>query len=301
MKAHRSSGKAELLAAAKAVARELRLTDVSSGLRITTPARASETRTDGWYTGIGHLDTPQLRLEIWLDRYSGHDERKLYACFCSRTPGPINRLTRHVPRTLTPIRTIRDTDSIRRGGARVLAKRLMRSEFDVPIVEKYPSFQNFYFGIYSPSRGTRRTAREDFCNHAVAFFEAVALAQGSGAKKQDLYRDVYPQQENRQRVVSHLQRERRSLLADQRKIRDHYQCQVCEFQFTNLYGELGDGFAEAHHLDALSNFRGQVINDLDDLATVCANCHRMLHKMSGRRADFAKLREIVRRHRRGRK
>jgi predicted HNH restriction endonuclease len=39
---------------------------------------------------------------------------------------------------------------------------------------------------------------------------------------------------------------------------------------------------------------------LDDLVTVCPNCHTMLHHMSGSRSDVTRLRRIIngRHHRR---
>ena len=109
---------------------------------------------------------------------------------------------------------------------------------------------------------------------------------------------VYPQAENRKQVTSHLQRERSRLLATERKIRDKYTCQVCGIRFEDIYGkELGAGYAEAHHLVPLGYLKGDITTNIEDLRTVCANCHRMLHRMSGKRKDIEKLRAIVKRHR----
>lgn len=54
------------------------------------------------------------------------------------------------------------------------------------------------------------------------------------------------------------------------------ECEVCGFEFEEYYGEYGKGFAEAHHTRPLSN--GSRKTRLDDLAIVCSNCHRMLHR-----------------------
>jgi predicted HNH restriction endonuclease len=64
-----------------------------------------------------------------------------------------------------------------------------------------------------------------------------------------------------------------------------------------LYGEFGHEFAEAHHIIPLSRLKGPVMTTVDDLITVCANCHRMLHQMDGKSGDIPRLRSIVRRHR----
>jgi hypothetical protein len=57
--------------------------------------------------------------------------------------------------------------------------------------------------------------------------------------------------------------------------------------------------------EELSNNRPTLINvgrrklvsfarRLTDLATVCANCHRMLHRIAGKRADIRKLKTLTR-------
>ena len=62
------------------------------------------------------------------------------------------------------------------------------------------------------------------------------------------------------------------------KERDDYTCVVCEFNFFTTYGERGRNFAECHHLVSFRDLKGPRISTLDDAVTVCANCHRMLHR-----------------------
>ncbi|MCB9108759.1 MAG: HNH endonuclease [Anaerolineales bacterium] len=52
-------------------------------------------------------------------------------------------------------------------------------------------------------------------------------------------------------------------------------CEVCEFDFAQVYGELGYGFAECHHLVPLSELGESRRVRLADLAIVCANCHHI--------------------------
>lgn len=54
-------------------------------------------------------------------------------------------------------------------------------------------------------------------------------------------------------------------------------CEVCDFDFAARYGPLGDGYIECHHLVPLSR-SGPVRTRLTDLALLCANCHRMVHR-----------------------
>jgi 5-methylcytosine-specific restriction protein A len=55
-------------------------------------------------------------------------------------------------------------------------------------------------------------------------------------------------------------------------------CEVCGFDFAARYGEIGVGFAECHHLRPLTE--GRRTTKPEDLAIVCANCHRMIHRRS---------------------
>jgi 5-methylcytosine-specific restriction protein A len=55
-------------------------------------------------------------------------------------------------------------------------------------------------------------------------------------------------------------------------------CEVCIFDFEKQYGNLGKGYMECHHKAPLSSFKKEKRTSLDDLALVCANCHRMLHR-----------------------
>jgi len=58
-------------------------------------------------------------------------------------------------------------------------------------------------------------------------------------------------------------------------------CQVCGFDFTEKYGDLGQGYIEAHHLKPLSTYEEGVpiqLNPKSDFAVLCSNCHRMIHR-----------------------
>jgi 5-methylcytosine-specific restriction enzyme A len=55
-------------------------------------------------------------------------------------------------------------------------------------------------------------------------------------------------------------------------------CEVCDFDFSARYGERGDGFIECHHTKPLADGSPGEKTKLSDLALVCANCHRMIHR-----------------------
>lgn len=55
-------------------------------------------------------------------------------------------------------------------------------------------------------------------------------------------------------------------------------CEICGFDFYEVYGDLGKGFIEAHHRVPLAEISGETRTELKDLSLVCSNCHRMLHR-----------------------
>ncbi|MGO8882044.1 MAG: HNH endonuclease [Desulfomonilaceae bacterium] len=55
-------------------------------------------------------------------------------------------------------------------------------------------------------------------------------------------------------------------------------CEVCDFDFHKIYGTIGKAFAECHHTLPLSHIKAGAKTKLSELAIVCANCHRMLHR-----------------------
>lgn len=55
-------------------------------------------------------------------------------------------------------------------------------------------------------------------------------------------------------------------------------CETCQFDFDRHYGSRGKGFIECHHTLALSKLEPGHKTKLDDLALVCSNCHRMIHR-----------------------
>ena len=54
-------------------------------------------------------------------------------------------------------------------------------------------------------------------------------------------------------------------------------CEVCGFDFEATYGSRGARYAECHHVVPL-HASGATTTRLADLAILCANCHRMIHR-----------------------
>jgi 5-methylcytosine-specific restriction protein A len=81
----------------------------------------------------------------------------------------------------------------------------------------------------------------------------------------------------------HKRRERnRKLVARKKaqtmKSKNALACEACGFDFKKKYGDRGDGFIECHHTKPLETLTAGHRTHLNDLALVCSNCHRMIHR-----------------------
>lgn len=70
-------------------------------------------------------------------------------------------------------------------------------------------------------------------------------------------------------------------------------CECCQFDFVERFDQLGDRFIECHHKIHIST--GERITNIDDLALVCSNCHRMLHRKreDGNYNDIDSLKDMI--------
>jgi predicted HNH restriction endonuclease len=89
--------------------------------------------------------------------------------------------------------------------------------------------------------------------------------------------------EGRILLETHKTRERNAAAVDAKKraaiqLWGKLECEVCQLVFADVYGPHGLEFIECHHREPLASapVGGRRVQ-LDDLALVCANCHRMLH------------------------
>lgn len=88
--------------------------------------------------------------------------------------------------------------------------------------------------------------------------------------------------EGRQRVRLHWRRERKpSLIAAKKRIAKAAHgclvCEACRLTSASLPEAVAEACFEAHHLLPLADLDREVVTRLDDIALLCANCHRMIH------------------------
>jgi len=82
----------------------------------------------------------------------------------------------------------------------------------------------------------------------------------------------------------HLVKERKRNLVEiakrewNQKYNKNIRCFICSFSFKDQYGQLGEDFIEAHHIQPISTIVPDTIIKVSDLIPVCSNCHSMLHR-----------------------
>lgn len=158
-----------------------------------------------------------------------------------------------------------------------------RKTFD--IATRHPAYTG------RPTKGGALDLRviEAFLTHPTEMAESAQLIRQGlktgafmGLPELDDEADDYGAPEGRLLLRSHLARERSRKLRKQkidsvRKAGRSLACEVCDFDFEQRYGERGKGYIECHHVVPLHQ-AGEGRTKLSDLALICANCHRMIHR-----------------------
>jgi 5-methylcytosine-specific restriction protein A len=100
----------------------------------------------------------------------------------------------------------------------------------------------------------------------------VVLPQELGFQNMELY-------EGNKKLVA-VNRYERNIKARQLCLMEYgFACSVCGFDFEEMYGEIGSGYIEVHHLKPLHEIKKEYqVDPVNDLRPVCPNCHAMLHK-----------------------
>ena len=106
---------------------------------------------------------------------------------------------------------------------------------------------------------------------------------GAAWLEPDIDEGIQEAAEGRLLTRKHLARERnRQLVESKRKqAMKRYGklcCEACAFDFAIHYGDRGNGFIECHHTKPVATLAEGHKTHIDDLALVCANCHRIIHR-----------------------
>jgi predicted HNH restriction endonuclease len=135
-------------------------------------------------------------------------------------------------------------------------------------------------------RGIWRLTEEgkDAAKKIVNGYSFLVSSEGVGSEQQAELPDIdFSVREGGKKWVIHLRRERKPRIVRAKKRRvlketGKLQCEVCDFDFEEKYHALGKHFCETHHKKPIGTAQYEVETKLKDLAIICSNCHRMIHK-----------------------
>jgi 5-methylcytosine-specific restriction protein A len=105
----------------------------------------------------------------------------------------------------------------------------------------------------------------------------------SAAWESDLDEGLQEAPEGRLLTRKHLVRERNRKLVESKRRKAMKRdgklvCEICDFDFAIHYGIRGSGFIECHHTKPVETLAEGHKTHINDLALVCANCHRIIHR-----------------------
>jgi 5-methylcytosine-specific restriction protein A len=88
--------------------------------------------------------------------------------------------------------------------------------------------------------------------------------------------------EGRLLTRAHKVRERNKAIVESKKKEaiqkvGRLECEACGCDFEKTYGDVGRGLIEVHHTKPLHTLKPNAKTKLQDLALLCANCHRVVH------------------------
>ena len=127
----------------------------------------------------------------------------------------------------------------------------------------------------------------DFISDLFDLAECRAKADELDDQDEPDYRSAFNEGRFRERL--HRERERNSEVTRRAKAEallkhGKLQCQCCDFDFKSVYGLVGEGYIEAHHVKPVSDlYEDGEETRIEDIALVCSNCHSMLHRKHRKR------------------
>ncbi len=263
--------------------------DITPPFVFTMDISAFNSLTDGWYVQIGTLRGFGCSAQIWFDRFTNHADRKIYFGIRSSKFNDLHRVVSVSGQYLGTLIEFSKSQLAYTEDIVHLEQKLLPDNFEKPILERY---KECYYGVYKhPPKGFNKKETKQLSSEIADFF----ISLNSALSLEILKNIKLPQGlENQKTLRQYLERKRYKFIATRRKQQDKYICQVCRFDFVKAYGEFGRSYAEAHHIVPLRKNDQPRITTIDDLITVCSNCHSMLDRMEGTTTDIERLKKIVR-------
>lgn len=136
---------------------------------------------------------------------------------------------------------------------------------------------NAFNGNYFRGNAVRDLTKEEF---DIIISKATMLDQ-------ELYEPYAPYEDSHtsnvtegRKVAFYTTKYERSKINRDKALKIHgYSCCICNINFKESYGEIGEGFIHIHHVKPLYELDSEVVIDpINDLVPVCPNCHAIIHR-----------------------
>jgi 5-methylcytosine-specific restriction endonuclease McrA len=264
------------------------------GLTIRGSLKVRKSDTDGICVTVTRIDG-DICCEIWHDRWMiGGRWRQLYCGISSETRSgrqEVGRLAGELSRESgAPCHRLDDSCPTRvvRRGQWILQDRYRLSVRGELVYEDYESSKITWLGKYTTHQPTADAATwAESVEEVASFFARLLDPTGEG-------RMASGEERRRSRHIRIETTVANRAAMRSRKVRDDFICQVCKLDPARLYGaDIGAEIADAHHIIPLKDLKTRRTITVEDLITVCPNCHRALHRMEGKADDVTRLRRII--------
>jgi putative restriction endonuclease len=134
---------------------------------------------------------------------------------------------------------------------------------------------------YEAYKGKQDIFQSDFGSGIWALRTITNANPANAPAAKDQFREdleAYEAREGNHVLHEHLVRERDPTLVRKFKAAlKEPRCEACSLLLSEIYGDLAKNYIEAHHRKPLALDSGQPTR-LEDLAALCPNCHRIIHK-----------------------
>lgn len=257
----------------------------------------TETNSGGLAAQLGSVKGDRgSQLQLWFDFWTGAAAPKIAYSYGNISSKRIREMAESGIGGLSIAQRLKNGYKVngRLDGVNCMSQTLPVHLFGKPILETTDrsGFRNHLAVYESATPQTNRSPSHSLTNRTTNFLVEAAVLASAARARAWANRD-FPAVKNRGKVGKHKTYERNAAQAAAAKVRSDYRCCVCDMKFEDIYGSLGKDFAEAHHTAYVSRLDKGARIVIDDLVTVCANCHRMLHRMEGVPDDWRALRKKV--------
>ena len=230
------------------------------------------------YVVVGRFPGTDDAIEVWLDGETGWNGEKFWYGFGSYGAKTIESLVGFGRGGYGDPGTMLDLDT-------ATHRPREPDGFGKPVYEGRFSPKgdgDFYYGVYLDTTPTKDSKEiQDAANFILELAAKLLDYRSDSAADAESSNLGITGGEERKRLTRHYRWERYSAAANAVKDKAGYECNVCQEEMGGKYGDdIGADYAEAHDKVPLAELEGlKVVTFEKNLVCVCANCHRMLHRL----------------------